>query len=358
MAAPIFNEIRTQLNNMLFNTKASYYFEPLVEKYFPSKSLVSTKATVVSVNKENENMLTIKLKPNRKWNGFIAGQYVETQLKINAVNYTRIFSISSSEDEYKSSGTITLTIQKQDQGKVTPWLFENLEVGSIIKISDAKGEFILHDKNRPVLMIAGGSGITPFYAMLQKCANENTNAVLLYYAKDKQHIFRNKLDKLTLNKQITVHYMSSTTEGRLSKQQLEKYCPDYYFRQVFICGPNTMISDTTMLLKHNSVDADNIFSEYFKPVLYPVHFKFNKNKSKIIYKNKEIYTAGSKTILEQLEAHGENPKHGCRMGLCKECQCTKNKGIVYNTLTQKFSEATPETIQICVSIPVGDVEII
>ena len=190
MAAPIFNEIRTQLNNMLFNTKASYYFEPLVEKYFPSKSLVSTKATVVSVNKENENMLTIKLKPNRKWNGFIAGQYVETQLKINAVNYTRIFSISSSEDEYKSSGTTTLTIQKQDQGKVTPWLFENLEVGSIIKISDAKGEFILHDKNRPVLMIAGGSGITPFYAMLQKCANENTNAVLLYYAKDKQHIFK------------------------------------------------------------------------------------------------------------------------------------------------------------------------
>lgn len=357
MAAPFFNEIRTQLNIMLFNTKASYYFEPLVEKYFPSKSLVSTNAEVVNIKYENENILTIGLKPNRKWNGFIAGQYIEIQLKINAVNYTRIFSISSSEEEYKSTGIITLTIQKQAKGKVTPWLFENLKVGNNIKISEAKGEFKLRDNNKPVLMIAGGSGITPFYAMLNKCAKENRNAVLLYYAKDKQHIFRHKLDKLANHEHISVHYLSSDIEGRLSKIQLEKYCPDYYFRQIFICGPNLMIKDTSSLLEHNRVESENILSEYFKPAQYPNKLKLKDLKGTLIYKHKTIATSGNSTLLEQLEANGEKPKYGCRMGLCKECQCTKNKGIVYNTLTNKFSEATPETIQICVSIPVGDVEI-
>jgi hypothetical protein len=45
------------------------------------------------------------------------------------------------------------------------------------------------------------------------------------------------------------------------------------------------------------------------------------------------------------------------MGLCKQCSCTKTKGIVFNKLTNTYSEATTETIQICVSIPIGEVEI-
>ncbi len=358
MAAPIFNQIRTQLNNMLFNTKASYYFEPLVEKYFPSKSLVAIKAEVEAIKNENENILSIKLKPNRKWNGFIAGQYIEIQLKINAVNYTRIFSISSSEKDFTESGTITLTIQKQEQGKVTPWLFEKLQAGDFIKISDAKGNFNLPQTNNPLLMIAGGSGITPFYALLCECEKEKRNAVLLYYAKNNQHIFKDKLYKLSEKNHITIHYLSSDTHGRLNKKQLGKYCPDYYFRQIFICGPNTMIADTTNLLVQNGVEAEHIFSEYFKPYSYPSASQFAHQKSTIIYKQKTITANGNATLLEQLEASGEQPKHGCRMGLCKECQCTKKSGIVYNTLTQKFSESTPETIQLCVSIPVGEVEII
>lgn len=358
MAAPLYDELRLQINKMLFNTKASYYFEPIVEKYFRGKSLLSSKAKVRSLTAENEDILTIELKPDNKWIGFKAGQYIEICVKINAVNYTRIFSISSSEEQFKINKTITITMQKQKDGKVTPWIFDNLKIGDFIKISAAKGAFTLQENNKPLLMIAGGSGITPFYSLLSKCVEENRNAVLIYYAKNKQHIFTEKLNTLAAHHQVSIYCLSSDLEGRLTKNLLTKYCPDFYFRQIYICGPNTMIADTSKLLEQHHIETENIISEYFKPIQYPARLQADKIKSTIIYKNNSIAASAKNSILEQLEANGEKPKHGCRMGLCKECQCTKNKGIVFNMMTQKFSESTPETIQICVSIPIGEVEII
>ena len=62
-------------------------------------------------------------------------------------------------------------------------------------------------------------------------------------------------------------------------------------------------------------------------------------------------------LLEQAESAGLNPASGCRMGICHTCTRRKTSGVVRNLTTGAVSTAPDEDVQICVSVPVGDVDI-
>jgi ferredoxin len=62
-------------------------------------------------------------------------------------------------------------------------------------------------------------------------------------------------------------------------------------------------------------------------------------------------------LLEQAEDAGLAPEHGCRMGICNTCSTRKRAGTVRNIFTGVTSGAADEQIRICVSVPVGDVEL-
>jgi ferredoxin len=61
------------------------------------------------------------------------------------------------------------------------------------------------------------------------------------------------------------------------------------------------------------------------------------------------------TLLEQAEAAGLSPEFGCRMGICRTCTCRKAGGSVRNLLTGEVSDEEDEDIQLCISVPAGDV---
>ncbi|WP_156499396.1 2Fe-2S iron-sulfur cluster-binding protein, partial [Oleiphilus sp. HI0061] len=63
------------------------------------------------------------------------------------------------------------------------------------------------------------------------------------------------------------------------------------------------------------------------------------------------------TLLEISENQGLKPVAGCRMGVCHQCICKKKTGRVFNTRTQQYSDTGEEEIQLCVSVPVGKVEL-
>jgi ferredoxin len=68
-----------------------------------------------------------------------------------------------------------------------------------------------------------------------------------------------------------------------------------------------------------------------------------------------IAAIGAGTLLEQAEAAGLSPEFGCRMGICHTCTCRKAAGAVRNMLTGEVSDEEDEDIQLCVSVPAGDV---
>jgi stearoyl-CoA 9-desaturase NADPH oxidoreductase len=352
-----FSFIRTQFDKSIFNTEASAYFEPLVEKYLPGKSLTGNKAKVSSIVKETEDTIAITLQPSTKWKGFTPGQYLQLGVKINAVWYYRAFSIASSLHQFKQEGTIRLCIQKQENGKVTPWLFDQLQAGDFVTVSEAKGSFSLSENAQAALFIAGGTGITPFISMLHAAAEKQQNLVLLYYAKSQRHILKAELEALNAFDNLEIHLLTSTEQGRFCKEHLHTLCPDFQNRNILICGPAGMIEDGCQILETENVPQKNIAYEYFKSANFKLSKTGESIPSTIHVKGKSITANSQLSILSQLESAGIQPKYGCRMGICKQCQCLKTSGIVFNQLTGKYSEPTEEPIQICVSTPVGEVNI-
>ena len=343
------------------NANIKSYAEPLIQPLFPLWSANDYRAQVKQIRSESQNCYTLVLKPTKKWQGFQPGQYVELQVVKDGAKVSRCFSISSAPEQFAQFGTIELTIRAQDKGRITPWLKQALTETSTVGLSAAQGEFIIKDRSRPILMIAGGSGITPFRSYLHSQGNiELTQkASLLYYARNQnEHLFKQELNSISdANKNLTTYLISTAEQGHFSLKQLKHQCPDYLDYDIYICGPNSMIMKVNNLLLNAKVNEKNIYIERFGPA--PVDFSkldkagtVNFNQS---HKNAEL---GSHTnLLDLAENIGMQPESGCRMGICHKCSCRKKSGVVYNTLTNSYSDTGQEDIQLCVSVPVGEVTI-
>mgnify|MGYP005991037075 FL=1 len=346
----------------------SGYFQPLIQLIAPQWSTDAYRAQVIEIRDELADMFTLVLKPktgliDQQWPSFKAGQFIELMVEKEGSRTLRCFSISSSPAYYKKTGLIELSIRIQQQGRITPWIREQMRVGSLVNISAAQGDFILPTPLvEKCLFIAGGSGITPFRAMLQQqllaADAEQQDIHLLYYSRNNQHIaFQQELEQLQNNcPNITVTFIDGEQEGFICEQHVQKYCPDYHQRTSFICGPSPMIQQARKVLSDLKVDNSKINFEFFgaAPVEMDstgqaiVHFQTSE-KIVVSEENK------IETLLEQAEAEGLTPVSGCRIGVCHQCICKKKSGIVFNTRTQQYSDTGSEEIQLCISVAQGDV---
>jgi ferredoxin-NADP reductase len=223
------------------------------------------------------------------------------------------------------------------------------------------------DKHKKVF-IAGGSGITPIRSML----NENRDATwlqdahLFFYLRNKDEIFfRKDIERLEASG-LNVHLMYSDDIGFFSLEQLttglaSKNLDDNDF---YICGPGQMIELCSSSLADAGVSSSNIHFEYFGKAPVKVELDANQDNEFIqvdyLDSRKQVkFTSGTvtKTLLELAEEEGLRPVSGCRMGICHQCICKKKQGRVFNTKTQEYSDSGAEEIQLCISVPVGNVEL-
>jgi ferredoxin-NADP reductase len=357
----------------------SGYFQPLIQMFVPQWVTDAYRAQIIEIRDEMADMYTLVLKPkagliDRTWPEFQAGQYIELMVEKDGSRTLRCFSISSSPAYYKKTGLIELSIRIQQQGRITPWIRQQLAPGHLVNISVAQGEFILpklaltkDERPKKYLFIAGGSGITPFRSMLQQQALQqkalNKQSIeldihLLYYSRNDQHIvFQRELEQLQKEyPSIQITFVNGEKEGFICREHLQDYCPDYDLRTSYICGPAPMIQQARKVLAELDVAEEKVNFEFFGAA--PVELKNNEHavvhfqvsQKTVVSEKDEI-----NTLLEQAESQGLTPVSGCRIGVCHQCICKKKSGIVFNTRTQKYSDTGSEEIQLCISVAQGDV---
>ncbi|TDR19372.1 flavin reductase family protein [Marinicella litoralis] len=338
------------------------YIEPLVQMVKPSWQASDCNAEVMDLRNESEQVYSLVLKPSKKWMRHTAGQYVHIQVTIEGVRYNRTFSVSSSPKHHEVSGLIELTIRKQEHGKVTQWMAQGLKVGDHISLTQAQGEFTLPNHQEPLLLIAGGSGITPFRSFLQQlAASHSTSDVhLIYYNQSIAPLFAIEWQQLSqAHPNFKISLIDTQISGLISAQQLHKTCPDFDQRKAYLCGPHGLITTCRDLLIEHGVAKTDIYHELFgpKPVSKPPSITNQNQASTVTFaqSNRLVNAQSQQSLLELAEAAELNPPSGCRMGICHQCKCSKKQGVVYNTLTNTYSDTGTEDIQLCVSIAVGDV---
>ena len=342
------------------------YFQPFIQLLLPHWSTDAFRAEVMEVRNELSDMYTLVLKPaptllDKRWPDFLPGQYLELMVEKDGARTLRCFSISSSPDYFKRTGLIELSIRVQAKGRITPWLKESLHQGSIVNISAAQGDFLLDEslRQQPLLLVAGGSGITPFRSMLQQLArkqDQQADIQLMYYSRNADHIaFESELQSIARQlPNLTIHHIDSEQNGFISAEHIQEYCSDYKQRTTMICGPAPMIKLARQSCDQLNMPAEQVLFEYFGAP--PVEIEAGE-EGIVSFQVSGIHSAHAenKTLLEQAEENGLNPVSGCRIGVCHQCICQKQSGVVINTRTGERSDTGPGEVQLCVSVPVGDV---
>jgi ferredoxin-NADP reductase len=315
------------------------------------------RARVVRVQRETLDVTTLTLHPTNTWNGFRAGQYVQVGVEVDRVRHTRCFSISSSDMAAKLFGdpTFTITVRAHDEGLVSRHLARHAEAGTVVHLSQAEGAFTLPPLlPRKLLMISGGSGITPLMSMLRSLVDfryEGRITFVHYARTPEETIFAEELDELALahpNIDLTVIH-TRTGEKRLNQLQLKGLAPAYADTLTYACGPAGMIET----LRELYGDRENLHVEYFKTST--INADPDNATGSVSFSRAGTTTENNgATLLDQAEAAGLTPAYGCRMGICFTCTSRKTEGTVRNVVTGAESSLPDEDIQICVNQPVGD----
>src|SRR3954454_18538188 len=155
------------------------------------------RAEVVAVERGTEESVTLTLRPNRAWNGFRAGQFVNVTVEVDGVRHQRCYSPACAEGR---GATVEITTKRHPEGLVSNFLVDRAQPGMVVGLSQAEGDFQL-PAPRPdsILLIGGGSGITPLMAILRTLFVEGYDrpVALLYYAPDPERaIYREELERL------------------------------------------------------------------------------------------------------------------------------------------------------------------
>lgn len=319
------------------------------------------RGVVTAVRRQTTDTVTLTLRPSLAWPGFQAGQYVRVSVDIDGVRRTRCYSPTNSEHRRD----LELTVKAVPDGWVSQHLHAKAAPGLVLGLSVPDGRFTL-PAQRPerLLLISGGSGITPVLSMLRTLADENHSGevVFLHYANTRSDVpYSDELASAPSNARVVLGYTHDDDDedgdlsGFVSADHLQRAAAWYRDAETYLCGPAPLMNSVRELYAAQGL-SQRLHTEEFTPP--PLSFDTVAATGRIRFarSGKEIDNS-SRPLLEQAEAAGLNPEHGCRMGICLSCTQIKTRGRVRDLRSGRVSGEDDEAIQLCVSVPLGDVDI-
>jgi ferredoxin-NADP reductase len=209
------------------------------------------------------------------WQGHDAGQHVDVRLTAeDGYQAERSYSIASAPADRR----LALTVERLDDGEVSPYLVGELRTGDKLELRGPIGGYFVWrgDDDRPLLLIGGGSGVVPLMAMLRHRAGTGVKApaVLLFSSRTLADvIYREELDRLaaagdglrvvhTLTRERPAGWTGYTR--RIDEAMLVDVAwPKERSPAVFICGPTPFVEAAASLLVGMGHDARAIKTERF-----------------------------------------------------------------------------------------------
>ena len=229
----------------------------------------------IDVRRETHDVRSFTFRArDERYFGFQAGQHFTFDVDLGGETLSRCYSISSSA---LAPRTISITVKRVEGGRVSNWLHDHLVPGRTLRATGPSGIFTLPQQaDGPLLLISGGSGITPVMSMLRALADarRHPDIVFLHAGRTPADlVFRDELlhrARITPNLRVLflperigdeAGYMGLT--GRVSGPFLRAAVPDLAARTVMCCGPAPFMSAVRGLCSEMGVAAGRYFEESF-----------------------------------------------------------------------------------------------
>jgi ferredoxin-NADP reductase len=240
--------------------------------------------TVAALRDETATARTIVLDVPG-WPGHLAGQHVDVRLTAqDGYSTERSYSIASAPaDGEADPPVVELTVQRLPDGEVSPYLTQTLALGYPLELRGPVGGWFVWDPDgpastRPVLLVAGGSGVVPLMAMIREreAAGSHAPFRLIYSVRDPGALLYS--DELVRRERagdgLEVRYVytraappgSGQPTGRLNAATLASAgWPPEESPAVFVCGPTGFVEAVADLLVRTGHGAGAIKTERFGP---------------------------------------------------------------------------------------------
>ncbi len=209
------------------------------------------------------------------WADHLAGQHIDVRLTADdGYQAERSYSIASPPEDDR----LEITVERLDDGEVSPYLVGELRFGDKLELrGPIGGHFVWRaGDDRPLLLVAGGSGVVPLMAMLRHRARgeRKTPARLLYSSRTLADIiYRAELDRLaSANDGLAVHHTLTRDKPagwtgytrRIDSAMVKEVAwPKEQTPAVFVCGPTSFVEAAADLLVASGYDPLWVKTERF-----------------------------------------------------------------------------------------------
>lgn len=211
------------------------------------------------------------------WAGHRAGQHVDVRLTAeDGYQAERSYSIASAPKDER----LMLTVERLEDGEVSPYLVDVLRPGDELELRGPIGGYFVWEESMggPLVLLGGGSGIVPLRAMLRHWAStDRAVAVRLLYSSRRwsEVIYAEELlgyarasDQLDVAFTLTREWPEgwSGYRGRIDREMLAHVAgPPHERPLIYACGPNGFVETAANLLVEMGHDPRRVKTERFGP---------------------------------------------------------------------------------------------
>jgi ferredoxin-NADP reductase len=211
------------------------------------------------------------------WPGHDAGQHVDVRVTADdGYQAERSYSIASAPEDHR----LAITVERLEDGEVSTYLVGEVRIGDKVELRGPIGGYFVWkgSDERPLLLVAGGSGIVPLMAMIRHRAatGSTTPTRLLYSSRSLEDvIYKEELDRLaSAGDGLTVAHTLTRKqpEGwagysrRIDTAMLAEVAwPKAQMPIVYVCGPTPLVEGVASLLVDMGYDPASIKTERFGP---------------------------------------------------------------------------------------------
>ena len=216
-------------------------------------------ATVVSINNPFQDYYEIKLKPasDLKWEAGEHGIFSLPNKKVTGKKW-RAFSVASIFEE----NLIILGTRTGKTASSFKSALINMQPGEKVAVRGPFGWFKIQDETTPLVLIAGGVGITPIRALLKQLANDQSRLIIVIYASFDYYLFENEIQQMVNQnpKIMLVKTVSNEETNQALNDVASRYQNQVYY---YLSGSQGFIKAMKKQIKANGVKAKNIINDPF-----------------------------------------------------------------------------------------------
>ena len=268
---------------------------------------------------------------------FRAGQFLTFRLPVGGERLVRCYSLASApegEPEHK------VTVKRVDGGRASNWLNDKPRAGDFLEVMKPAGRFCLEARPTPLVLFAGGSGITPVISLAKSALATSTRRIRLLYANrdPASSIFRSELQEMAARHPSRFELIErfDSLDGFVDGEAVRGFAGEALGADFYVCGPAPFMATIEETLLGAGLPPHQFFIEKFEYTAEGTPAATSAGETaaetgavfeiSLDGETLDVPCAPGETIVAAARRAGMDPPTSCEEGYCACCMARLEDG--------------------------------